>query len=199
MKRLMVYLSITFLFIFLTSCSWSPTIVKEGKFLPAETLPKHKLEIGVQSYLYIPSYFSISYGFTDRVEATISAHYLNGSLNINTLLYYQIIKTDLFLLTGNISELFFIEREHDFFANNTSIGLIPGLKLSKLFTIYTPLNVDYLYSGKWGNGFSANIGLGINLNLNRFRVSIEGNTSLPNEVGDIDILPFIGLGIFYRF
>ncbi len=199
MKKL-IYIFIFFtVLLFLSSCSWSPIIVKNGQFIPAETLKNKSLEIGIQSYAYIPSNLSLGYGFTDNMEFKLNFGYSGNVYNADLGVYYQLIKNDTFLLSGFALENIYFEPENNFFTVISSLGIIPGFKFWNSLTLYTPLNVNYLTGGSWGTGFGVTAGLGINYSFKNFRISVETNYSIPTDYKKITIIPFVGAGLFYNF
>ena len=187
-------------FLFLYSCTWSPIVVKQGRYIPAETLNRGSLEAGVESYLYFPAVLSLEYGLTDELEIRASGGYSGNSYDISLDTYYQLIKTDIFLMTGFTSETVLFEPKNDFFAINSSVGIIPGIKLWNRFTIYAPVALEYFIGGKWGNGFGFTPGIGINYSFKKIRIGVEFNYPIPQLYGDETlVLPYLGAGLFLRF
>jgi len=194
-----IFLFLCFILLLVPACTWNPTIVKQAKYLPGNTLEKSDFEVGIQSYLYMPAVLSLGYGFTDNLEIKTNAGVSGNTGNFNVDLNYQLFEKNIFLLTGNISEGFFFEKEHDFFAVNSAIGIIAGIKAGKFLTLYAPLSVDYLAGGSWGSGIGLNAGIGLNIAFRKLRLAGEFNSTIPNNFNQIDVLPYLGVGLFYRF
>jgi len=185
---------------FLSSCTWNPIIVKKGTFVPADTLDKKELEVGIQSFYYIPGYLFAGYGIGDRFEVSTNIGLISSNANNLTLnFYYQLFENRLFLLTGRFAESLFFNTEHDFTAVDSIIGITPGIRPWPFLTFYAPLNFDYLNGGSWGKGFGLNLGGGINFEMKKLRFAVEFNGNIPNETGKIDILPYLGAGLFLKF
>lgn len=215
--------------IFISGCTPPPAVSISTLNRMGRVLEEGKKEVGIVTYLYIPTNLSLSYGLKNNLE-------IQGTLGITTgilsafdiyhgelLAIKEILKRDNIFVNSLIGLDLWGNQANNFWGYNLSLGLSFGYYPFSFLGFYLPITINYIghnYQG-FNNANAIFIpGLGLMIESKNLIFKIGGNlpsyldlnfffTNLYNlitnrglqsiSVGDLQIQPNVGLEIDYKW
>jgi len=186
-----------------SACTWNPKVFHPGLGNTGQRVcTQGQFEMGVQTYVLAPAFVRAAYALLDRLNLSIgggmTGHDIMGAqLAINWLAIDG--KKAYLTLSPNV-----VTYKHDdsFSGVTLSMGISPGIKISRVFSLYLNFYLGRFYgshysSGDAGEGDIFNAGIGFGFDFGKVRLNADFNAPDKTRFGDTGFLPFFGLGLYF--
>lgn len=196
------FLRILLLVILAAGCSTTTYIFHPGLGnTGARVAARGQFEIGYQSFWFLPLFMRAQYGLTERLSFSAGVG-LTGvwAGGIQAILNWQMVDNRSFYLTLSPHVVTHINNERNVRGISAAVGLTPGLRLCREVNFYFPvIAARYRDNMTFQVDYYGVAGVGIDLDLNWIRFTVEYNAPFSEVVGQTQIAHYFGAGLYFKW